>query len=61
VPKKQQATVKPQWSVRQIRGKGAELLGHVRATSYDEAMKQAVVEFHLPDWVAKRLLVTRNA
>jgi hypothetical protein len=61
VPKKQQVPVKPQWSVRQIRGKGAELLGHVRATSYDAAMKQAVVEFHLPHSVAKRLLVSRDA
>jgi hypothetical protein len=61
VTKKHQASVKPQWSVRQIRGKGAELLGHVRAASYDEAIKQAVVEFHLSDWVVKRLLVTRDA
>jgi hypothetical protein len=32
-----------------------------RAVSYDEAMKQAVVELHLSDWVAKRLLITRDA
>ena len=33
----------------------------MRAASYDAAMTQAVIGFHLPDWASKRLLVIRRA